>query len=105
MQMDETYQHPSIQLYIMGLKPLAGTSENSAQGIDQKVDEVETNDDRDVNGRECNEVEEVADFVNTKVKEDCDNIVTRLPNEKLSDWEARRYGSVAARLLHDIKIT
>ncbi|KAF3454925.1 hypothetical protein FNV43_RR05373 [Rhamnella rubrinervis] len=104
-KMDETYQHPSIQLYIMGLKPLSGASENSAQEIYQKVDQVETNDDQDVNGGECNEVEQVADFVNVKVKEDCDHLVTRLPNEKLSDWEARRYGSIAARLLHDIKIT
>lgn len=104
--MDGTYQHPSIQLYIMGSKPLAGTSENVAHGIDQKVDEVETTNDQDANGGECNnDVEQVANFVCEKVKEDCDHLVSTLPKEKLSDWEARRYGSVAARLLHDIKIT
>lgn len=103
MQMDETYQHPSIQLYIMGLKPSTGSSENPACQIDEKIDGVETNENRNEKASECTEVEQVTDFVSEKVKEDCD-LVTRLPNEKLSDWEARRYGSIAARLLHDIKI-
>ncbi|XP_015874557.2 uncharacterized protein LOC107411479 [Ziziphus jujuba] len=103
-KMDETYQHPSIQLYIMGLKPSTGSSENPACQIDEKIDGVETNENRNEKASECNEVEQVTDFVSEKVKEDCD-LVTRLPNEKLSDWEARRYGSIAARLLHDIKIT
>lgn len=88
----------------MGLKPGAGSSENAARGMDKKMDEVETNEDRDEKAGECNEVEQVVDFVSEKVKEVCD-LGERLPIEKLSDWEARRYGSIAARLLHDIKIT
>ncbi|KAF4364138.1 hypothetical protein F8388_003518 [Cannabis sativa] len=43
-KMDDTYQHPSIQLFIMGSKPQAGTSERNLKEIDRITDEVETND-------------------------------------------------------------
>ena len=40
--MDSKYQHPSIQLYIMGLKPLVGSMQNMNKRIDLQNDEVET---------------------------------------------------------------
>lgn len=130
MQMDDTYQHPSIQLFIMGSKPQAGTTERNPKGIDQRTDEVETNhitsegsnkttneveidqttDEVETNqakyetGGGHNEVEQVAEFSDEKVEEDAEE-VERSTNAELSDWEVRRYGSIAARLLHDVKIT
>jgi len=35
--------------------------------------------------------------------EDC-SAATGPPSRDLSDWQLRRYGSMAARLLHDVKI-
>lgn len=110
-KMDSTYQHPSIQLFIMRLKPPAGYAEKKVEGTDQEVDEVERsaeNADKVVDQK----VDEVRDSEETgengclvpKVEEDCEP-VTVPQNGKLTDWEARRYGSMAARLLHDIRIT
>lgn len=31
------------------------------------------------------------------------NILENIQNQKLSDWEARRYGAMAARILRDVK--
>ena len=102
--MDDTYQHPSIQLFIMGLKPPSDTTESSSNGIDQAVDEAETNEEKVGTGGGCDQVEKMAEDVGEKVKEDVE-VVTNPPNGKLSEWEARRYGSIAARLLQNIKIT
>ncbi|KAK9940031.1 hypothetical protein M0R45_016708 [Rubus argutus] len=110
-KMDGTYQHPSIQLFIMRLKPPAGYAEKKVEGTDQEVDEVERsaeNADKVVDQK----IDEVRDSEETgengclvpKVEEDCEP-VTVPQNGKLTDWEARRYGSMAARLLHDIRIT
>ncbi|MBA0786704.1 hypothetical protein Gotri_025985 [Gossypium trilobum] len=89
-KMDSKYQHPSIQLFIMGLKPPPVTADSAVStekqektdwGIDDQVNETESSSSVD------------------------DLLVTRLPDGKLSEWYARRYGSMAARLLRDIKIT
>ncbi|KAJ6309626.1 hypothetical protein OIU76_014548 [Salix suchowensis] len=40
-KMDCNYQHPSIQLYIMGMKPPAGIIENRISELEQQTDEVE----------------------------------------------------------------
>lgn len=114
LQMDDTYQHPSIQLFIMGLKPQAETTEKTSKEIAQTTDEVETNQDMDQNVGGSNESEQDAEVVE-KVKEDDAEVVekekedgdtvTTLTNAKLSDWDARRCGSIAARLLQDVKIT
>ncbi|CAN6557053.1 unnamed protein product [Malus baccata var. baccata] len=127
-KMDSTYQHPDIQLYIMTLKPPEGYAENAAEVIDQNEDEVEAGAEEadkvmDLKVDEANTSEENAVNVidqkveaesrkekgdtgslDENVEEDCEPM-TRLQNDKLTDWEARRYGSMAARLLHDIKIT
>lgn len=90
MQMDSKYQHPSIQLFIMGLKPPPVTADSAVstekqektdRGIDHQVNETESSSSVD------------------------DLPLTGLPDGKLSEWDARRYGSMAARLLRDIKIT
>ncbi|PWA57623.1 Nicotinamide N-methyltransferase-like protein [Artemisia annua] len=84
-KMDIKYQHPSIQLYIMTLKTTEGnTSLNPLieNGVTEKTE-------NDTSGR---------------VEDEVDNEVPTEP-QNLSDWEARRYGAMAARLLRDIKIT
>ncbi|WJZ89753.1 hypothetical protein VitviT2T_008948 [Vitis vinifera] len=106
-KMDRKYQHPSIQLFIMGLKPSAETPETSSSPINWETNEIgtrETENSQDKNGDSSNETIESVDFVSDKVKED--GILLRgLQNGKLNEWEARRYGSMAARLLRDVKIT
>ncbi|KAM0013876.1 putative lysine methyltransferase, S-adenosyl-L-methionine-dependent methyltransferase [Helianthus debilis subsp. tardiflorus] len=86
-KMDIKYRHPSIQLYIMMLKTPEGipnldpvTENNAAEKIDDEADATE------------------------KVEDEAHN---EAPQESrtLSDWEARRYGAMAARLLRDIKIS
>ncbi|GLU11872.1 hypothetical protein SLE2022_285920 [Rubroshorea leprosula] len=106
-KMDGQYQHASIQLYIMGLKPSVGTlytTDEASQGVDQQVD--------DVKARETEPEKEEGEGSGNPIGEASSEIVgedglqlTRLPVGKLSDWEARRYGSMAARLLRDVKIT
>ena len=114
--MDSKYQHPSIQLFIMGLMPPAVTAEkadnaistekldNKTQGIDQQVNEVETSKTDPEKEENHGSSSAVDDLDGEIIKENCLPL-TRLPDGKLSDWEARRYGSMAARLLQDIKIT
>lgn len=97
MQMDIKYQHPSIQLYIMGFKPPVGAVQNTILKIDQPIDEVESaaipQEEDDRNNRD--------ESASEKVEEDSE----KLPDEKVADWETRRLGSMAARLLRDVKIT
>lgn len=102
-KMDPTFQHPSIQLFIMGSKPPEGNIENTGNGSDQKSDKVETSkEENDIDGRSTEE-EKVSDSVSNVVEEGCE-LVKKAQNEKLSDFEARRVGSMAARLLRDVKI-
>ncbi|KAI9071860.1 hypothetical protein K1719_037882 [Acacia pycnantha] len=96
-KMDETFQHPSIQLFIMGSKPTTERLENTGLAPAEKVDGVETSGEDKINDENVAE-EKGSDFAGEKVE-------TTLPNTKLIDWEARRYGSMAARMLRDVKIT
>lgn len=100
--MDETFQHPSIQLYIMGFKHLAeGTTENSGQATAEKVD-VETG----VEDKSTEENIVVEGSGPGPVEENIEDHSKPIPqNAKLSEWEARRYGSMAARILRDVKIS
>ncbi|ONI00884.1 hypothetical protein PRUPE_6G109400 [Prunus persica] len=127
--MDSTYQHPDIQLYIMTLKPPEGYADNAVEVIDEKDDEVETGEEEaaKVIDQKVDEVETIPEntvkviskkddevesskekgensSLDEEVEEDCEP-GRRPQSGKLTDWEARRYGSMAARLLHDIKIT
>lgn len=101
--MDETFQHPSIQLYIMGFKHSAECPENSGQAVAEKVDD-KTDDKTGVDDKssEENVVEEPSGLVEENVE---DNSKPAPQNAKLSEWEARRYGSMAARILRDVKIS
>ncbi|XP_050206209.1 UPF0665 family protein C23C4.06c isoform X2 [Mercurialis annua] len=90
VKMDSKYQHPSIQLYVMGLKPVADSTESMTQTIG--------------NGEDNSEVNKTDNCGNEIVREDSEPEV-KLSRGKLSDWEARRLGSMAARLLRDVKIT
>lgn len=106
MQMDSKYQHPSIQLFIMGVNSSGGSTERAAERIDQQNEDgtKETKPDKDENDDNNNAVDKVDDFSGQIMDEDS-LLATRLPNGKLSEWETRRYGSMAARLLRDVKIT
>lgn len=85
----------------MGLKPPEGNIVNVDQGSDQKIDRVEIST-KGENVGTSNE-EKVAESVGV-ANEYCE-LLTKLENEKLDDFEVRRYGSMAARLLRDVKIT
>jgi hypothetical protein len=100
LQMDQTFQHPSIQIYIMGSKPPEGNIENADQGSDQKINKTEISE-KGENVGTSNE-EKVADSVGL-ASEDCE-LLTKSQNENLDDFEVRRCGSMAARLLRDVKI-
>lgn len=108
--MDMKYQHTSIQLFIMRLKPSAatlGTPETSAFQVNSKTNETgngESGNSEDKNFSGCSQIDESDELVMDKVKED--SLQMRGPQrDKLNEWEARRYGSLAARLLRDVKIT
>lgn len=98
-RMDYKYQHPSIQLYIMGPKPSgAGGASATTQGNDQIPDTAEKE------SRHSKEENSTTNELSGKgVTEDC-AVAAELPGRNLSDWEVRRYGAMAARLLHDVKI-
>ncbi|KAK9999415.1 hypothetical protein SO802_019018 [Lithocarpus litseifolius] len=100
-KMHPTFQHPSIQLFIMGSKPPERNTENTDQESGQESDKVETSVEE--NDGRSSEEEKVTDSVGDLVEEGCE-LVKKLPNEKLNDFETRRYGSMAARLLRDVKI-
>ncbi|XP_023749407.1 uncharacterized protein LOC111897691 [Lactuca sativa] len=86
-KMDVKYNHPSIQLYIMTLKTLEGSI-----NLEDEVDTSNSNGNSNSNSKM---VEDEGD----------DELPTEPHDGSLSEWEARRYGSMAARLLRDIKIT
>lgn len=104
-KMDSTYQHPSIQLYIMGFKPQGNTSEIVRQMTQQQTEEVgETETKHGSDEDESKYGFNQDDATGNEGKVD-NNLVMNLENRKLSDWEARRCGAMAARLLRDVKIT
>lgn len=104
-KMDSTYQHPSIQLYIMSFKPQGSTSEIVSQMSQQQNEEVAERETK--HGSDENESKygfNQDDTTDNEGKVD-NNLVVDLENRKLSDWEVRRCGAMAARLLRDVKIT
>lgn len=106
-KMDSKYQHPSIQLFIMGIKPPEGRVETTSQGIDWQIDEIETtetNHGEDEDGDKSSCIDGLDDSGSNEVKEDS-MVVPSTQNDNLSEWEARRFGSMAARLLRDVRIT
>ncbi|KAF5744750.1 hypothetical protein HS088_TW07G00329 [Tripterygium wilfordii] len=69
-----------------------------------KVEKRETKQERDESGGSCKEVDEMDDHGAEKVKDSME-LQTKFPNEKLSDREGKRYGSMAVWLLQNVKIT
>lgn len=95
--MHSLYQHPSIQLFMMTPKPSGCTvDETDCSGEEIKSEETkQTSDD--------NENEDDNDSSNHVTKGDFEG--STLLNKDISDWETRRCGAMAAKLLRDVKIT
>ncbi|KAE8804016.1 protein N-lysine methyltransferase METTL21A [Hordeum vulgare] len=87
-KMDAKYQHPSINLYMMDLKassvPEAEPNSNGSTEEEEEDDASNPGEDEDTG---------VKDEPCTASKEDVD------------DWEIRRSGAMAARLLKDVRLT
>ncbi|KAJ4847659.1 hypothetical protein Tsubulata_036967 [Turnera subulata] len=105
-KMHSKYQHSSIQLYMMGLKSPAERIQNMTQEIDQRADNVKMVDDNleETENGSCGNSVNDDDFRTEKIGNDGEPLID-VPIGKLSDWEARRVGSLAARLLRDVKVT
>lgn len=88
--MDIKYQHPSIQLYMMELKARPKCNIEPCKAIN-KNEERETFDCGETQNAEPSAPVELKDLVPE--------------NGKLDDWEIRRCGAMAARLLRDVKLT
>ncbi|RWV86031.1 hypothetical protein GW17_00052121 [Ensete ventricosum] len=93
MQMDSKYRHPSIQLFTMEVKDQS-RYRNPGPTANQ-IPESSCGSDKD--GQSC-EAEDARDATATE------NIMDLEPG-KIDDWEIRRLGSMAARLLREVKIT
>ncbi|CAI9104983.1 OLC1v1003789C1 [Oldenlandia corymbosa var. corymbosa] len=102
-KMDTEYQHPDIHLYMMTLKPLEAGARVRGQCADQQIEETDAADEVKVD--DSGIVDEADDFKLEEAKSEDIVQLKYLPNEKLSEWEARRYGAMAARLLRDVKIS
>jgi protein N-lysine methyltransferase METTL21D len=90
-QMDVKYQHPSIHLYMMDLKaPLIPEVEAADNGNYEEEVEVAANQEEDED---------------PGVKsESCSGSSPEAKSGSLDDWEIRRCGAMAARLLKDVKL-
>lgn len=104
--MHHTYRHPSIQLYMMNLKPLEG----KAESIKEVVDHCNKDNVHEEFNAGLEEEGDGSSVVNDECKTDETNsdlfTVTDLKDSsEPSEWEVRRCGAMAARLLRDIKIT
>lgn len=96
--MHKEYQHPSIQLFMMSPKPSDSMNCNS---VNVKVgDTTPTADEDDGSSSTANEV----DDVESDQIEDESTSSTNPQDKTRSDWEVRRCGAMAARLLRDVKI-
>lgn len=86
--MDPKYQHPSIHLYMMDLKaPLfteAGASDN---GNEEEEDILNPGEDED-----------------PEVKSEPCSGSLEANSGSLDEWDIRRCGAMAARLLKDVKL-
>lgn len=86
-KMHSEYRHPSIQLFMMSLKP----SDCKAKGIDDHVDEVRSKEteqisvNNDVSSCHSNEAYDCRD----DQIEGGSTIALDLQSKKISDWEAR----------------
>lgn len=118
MQMHTKYQHPSIQLFMMGSKSMeksTGESTWRAESTDETTQSIGTSDEMTRYDEKISEDDTAEpqmdsgdnnlpdDPASERFKDDVE-LLAKLKNGDLSEWEARRYGSMAARLLRDVKI-
>ncbi|KAK1289281.1 Thioredoxin-like 3-3 [Acorus calamus] len=106
-KMDSKYQHSSIQLFIMELKHQAGSRENTNDSQALQVGEnVNVSSKHDNNeDEEDNDAEEMLGCTMCVETGEGEVQVGSDETKKVEDeWEARRYGAMAARLLRDVKI-
>jgi len=88
-QMDVKYQHPSIHLYMMDLKaPLIPEVEATDNGNDEEEVVSNPGEDEDPGVK----------------SESCSGSSPEAKSGGLDDWEIRRCGAMAARLLKDVKL-
>ncbi|GAB2285794.1 hypothetical protein Dimus_020233, partial [Dionaea muscipula] len=103
-----TYQHPSIQLFVMGLKlkpPEGRAVERLIQVSNNKFNEVTKTGCKSGGGGENNETMNSLDVLDggTSSSGICESDCS-LRGDNIGDWKVRRYGAMAARLLRDVKI-
>ncbi|ERM97434.1 hypothetical protein AMTR_s00124p00014420, partial [Amborella trichopoda] len=96
-KMDPKYQHSSIQLFVMRLKMTL-----PQQVCNCGVAEIKHGDDENIEIAE--DMEDYSHGDEEGIKERKEDL--GLENKKhLNEWETRRYGSLAARLLQNVKVT
>jgi protein N-lysine methyltransferase METTL21D len=95
-QMDIKYQHPSIQLYMMELKALPKCDSKPFETANLKISHA-SDEDRDV--FDCAETRNAETSTPVELK------ILIQQNGKLDDWEIRRCGAMAARLLRDVELS
>lgn len=93
--MDIKYQHPSIQLYTMELKAQPKCDSKHCETINLKMAHAS---DEEREACDCGETQNAEPSTPVELKD----LVQR--NGKLDDWEIRRCGAMAARLLQDVKL-
>ncbi|KAL9171295.1 hypothetical protein ABFS82_04G199600 [Erythranthe guttata] len=91
-KMHSEYQHPSIQLFMMRPKPSSDSS------IAKEIEDVPSEETEQISGDD--DVSNKDDQI-----EEESSVVENLQSKEISDWETRRCGAMAARLLRDVKIT
>ncbi|CAA7398990.1 unnamed protein product [Spirodela intermedia] len=106
-KMDSKYQHPSIQLHVMSMKSRSRFEENLGGSCGTLVNPENHGDCGPGAWKEGSEVEGSADAgleLGLQLEdEDDDGDDDDNGERKLDDWESRRCGSAAARLLRDVK--
>ncbi|CAL1366905.1 unnamed protein product [Linum trigynum] len=106
-KMHYKYQHPSIELYIMEFKHNGG---GIRAIMDHQQTDLETGSDVVEEEEEESQAsnDSAVDNIRDSFSEitDPEQQAVKSPEaEGITDWEARRIGSMAARLLRDVKIT
>ncbi|KAJ0963632.1 hypothetical protein J5N97_028754 [Dioscorea zingiberensis] len=97
-KMDDKYRHPSIQLFMMELKAQSKLEDSTSDSPKETERGHRTEKASDNNY----ELEEKEDSNTDETREDEE--IAAKEDEKVDDWETRRSGAMAARLLRDIKI-
>ncbi|XP_038970870.1 protein-lysine methyltransferase METTL21D [Phoenix dactylifera] len=95
-KMDNKFQHPSIQLFMMELKTQSRCGDDHS--VEAQISESSRSDE-DSEACAVEEREDIGEKTGDSIK------AMELEKGKVDDWEIRRYGSMAARLLRDVKIT